>query len=210
MKIVVADDHPIVLDGIEAHLKARGGFDIAARCPKGQEVLDAVLKHEPDILILDLKMPGMGGLEVLKELRKRGNQTKVVILTAAMDDADLIESLKLGVKGIVLKEMAPNLLVQCLIKVHSGGEWLERESVGKVMGKLVSGALEPHPETNRLTSREIEVIKLASLGLRNKDIADRLNLGEGTIKVHMHNIYEKLGVDGRVALLLWAREKGLA
>ncbi|MBI5440074.1 MAG: response regulator transcription factor [Deltaproteobacteria bacterium] len=208
IRVALADDHPIMLDGIENLLRSDPDFEVVARCRSGEETLKAVADLEPDVLVLDLRMPGMGGLDVLRRLREGSSPTRVVILTGALEPLDLVEAVRLGLEGLVLKEMAPEILVQCLKAVHAGAQWLERGSMGRAMEAMLD-LRSPDPGLQALTAREREVVAMAAHGLRNKQIADRLFLSEGTVKVHLHKIYEKLGLDGRMALIVWARERGL-
>lgn len=209
IRLVLADDHPLVLEGLANLLRPEEGFEVLARCATGRETLEAVEAHAPDLLVLDLRMPGLDGLDVLRELRARSSAVRVVLLTAALDEDDVLEAIRLGVKGVVLKEMAPSLLLQCLRKVHAGGQWLEKESVGRALERLLRRESGMQEAQSVLTPRELDVVKMVASGLRNKDLAERLFVTEGTVKVHLHNIYEKLGLEGRVTLALWARERGL-
>jgi DNA-binding NarL/FixJ family response regulator len=207
--LVLADDHPIVLDGLEQLFHAEEDFKVLARCRSGEETLEAVLTHQPDVLVLDIRMPGMDGLGVLRAMKKEKLSTRVVLLAAALDENETMEAIRLGVKGVVLKEMAPRLLVQCVRKAHAGEQWLEKRSFGLLLEKLLrreAGALEV---AGVLTPREIEIVRMVARGLRNKEIAAQLSLNEGTVKVHLHNIYEKLHVENRVSLTLLAQDKGL-
>jgi DNA-binding NarL/FixJ family response regulator len=208
IRLVLADDHPLVLEGLESLLSREGDFLILAGCSTGRETLQAVREHRPDILVLDLKMPGGSGLEVLNWLREEKMDTRVVVLTAGLDEEEVLQAIRLGVRGVVLKEMAPRLLVQCLRKVHAGGRWLEKESTAKALEKLLKGENEL-PALPALTHREVEIVGLVAQGLGPKEVAARLFVSEATVKVHLHNIYEKLGVKGRTGLALWARERGL-
>ncbi len=133
----------------------------------------------------------------------------MVVLTAALDEDQALEAIRLGVSGVVLKEMAPRLLVQCVHKVHAGEQWLEKRSVSLALEKLLKRQAAGRQIAELLTPREIEIVRLVSDGLRNKEIADRLYISEGTIKVHLHSIYEKLKVKSRLQLACYAREKGL-
>lgn len=166
-------------------------------------------KHRPDVLILDIRMPRVDGLQVIREMKKEGLPTRVVILTAALDEDKVLEAIRLGVRGVVLKEMAPQLLVQRVRKVHAGEEWLERRSVSLALEKLLRREAGAREVAGLLTPREIDIVRMVASGLRNKEIGTRLSVSEGTVKVHLHHIYEKLGVDGRVALTLYAQSKGL-
>jgi DNA-binding NarL/FixJ family response regulator len=132
-------------------------------------------------------MPEPGGLAVLRVLRDEGLPTRAVILTAAIDDDEVVEALQLGVGGVLLKEMAPRLLVQCLRKVARGEQWLEKQSAGRVLDKLLRREAGTRELQNLLTQREFEVVRLVVEGLRNKEIAEKLHVSEGTVKVHLHN-----------------------
>ncbi|MHB8766574.1 MAG: response regulator [Deferrisomatales bacterium] len=210
IRVILADDHPLILDGIEGLLAREGDFEIVARCRTGQAALEALREQAVDMLVLDLRMPELDGIGVLRAMRSEGLATRVVVLTAAMDEESVLEAIRLGVRGVVLKEMAPGLLVQCLRKVHAGGQWLEKDSVGRALERLFQKESGAREAAAVLTPRELEVVQMVARGHRNREIAERLYVTEGTVKVHLHNIYEKLELDGRVELLLWAQEKGVA
>jgi DNA-binding NarL/FixJ family response regulator len=207
--LVLADDHPLILDGLENLFHLEKDFKVVARCLDGMETMQAVRKHRPDVLILDIRMPGKDGLEVAREMRKEKLPTRVVLLTAELDEDELLESLRLGVQGIVLKEMAPQLLVQCIRKVHAGEQWIEPRSARQALEKMLRREAGARDIATVLTPREIDLVRMVARGLRNKEIAGKLSISEGTVKVHLHNIYEKLKVEGRLALLRYAQEKGL-
>jgi len=209
VRLVLADDHPIVLDGLEQLFRAQKDFVVVARCQDGAETLRAVRQHRPDVLLLDIRMPAPDGLQVIRELQGESLPTRIVLLTAALEEDDVLEAVRLGVKGVVLKEMAPQMLVECVRKVAAGEQWIERRSLTMALDKVLRREAGLREVTSVLTPREIEIVRLAAQGLRNQAIADQLHISEGTVKVHLHNIYEKLGVDGRVALTLYARDKGL-
>lgn len=208
--LVLADDHPLVLDGIEAVLESQPDMKVLARCADGEEALAAVRAHRPDVLVLDLRMPRMDGLTVLRQLNEREGHTKVVVLTAAVSSEDVIEAVRLGVRGVVLKEMAPKMLVSCIRKVYEGGRWLEHASAGRALDQLIRRDAGERELARILTTRELDVVRCVAQGLRNKEIATRLGVNEGTVKIHLHNVYLKLGVDGRLALSVLLRDKGLA
>jgi DNA-binding NarL/FixJ family response regulator len=208
IRLVVADDHPLMLDGLEALFRAEGDFEVVARCRDGEETLRALREHAPDVLVVDLRMPRLGGLDVLRALRAEGLATRVVVLTAALDEEDVLEAIALGARGVVLKEMASALLVKCLRRVHDGGTWLERDSAGRALDRLARRE-EGREAASTLTPRELDVVRLVLSGLRNREIAERLAIGEGTVKIHLHHAYEKLGVDSRLELAVFARDKRL-
>ena len=209
VSLVLADDHPIVLDGLEQLFRAQKDFTVVARCRDGAETLRAVRQHRPDVLLLDIRMPAPDGLQVVRDLQQDGLPTRIVLLTAELDEDDVLEAVRLGVQGVVLKEMAPQMLMECVRKVAAGEQWIERRSLTRALDKMLRREAGFREVASVLTSREIEIVRLAAQGLRNQAIADRLHISEGTVKVHLHNIYEKLGIDGRVGLTLYAREKGL-
>ena len=209
IRLVIADDHPLVLDGLERLFQADPDFTVVARCRDGDEALRAAREHRPDLLILDIRMPGRDGLAVLREVRKEQLPTRVVLLTAEVDEDAVVEALRLGARGIVLKEMAPHMLVQCVRKVHAGEQWIERRSFGRALDKMLRREAGAREVGRTLTPREIAITRMIAGGLRNKEVAEKLNISEGTVKIHLHNIYEKLALDGRLALSLYARDKGL-
>ncbi|HEV8437438.1 MAG TPA: response regulator transcription factor [Methylomirabilota bacterium] len=209
INVVLADDHPVVLRGLEEILRAEGDFRVLAQCKDGEEALRAVRHHRPDLLVLDMRMPRKNGLAVLREMRTDKLPTRVVLLVAELDDEELLEATRLGVGGVVLKEMAPRLLLQCLRKVHAGQPWIERTSAARAFEKLLRREAGAHDIARVLTGREVEVVKMVSRGLRNKAIAVRLSIGEGTVKTHLHNIYEKLHITSRTELILYCKDKGL-
>jgi DNA-binding NarL/FixJ family response regulator len=209
IRVVVVDDHPIVLEGLERLFRREGDIEIAARCVNAREALDAVRAHRPDVVLLDLRLPGGNGLDVLDAIRREGLPTRAVLLAGSINEDELVEALQLGARGIVLKEMAPELLVRCLRTVHAGGRWLENDFLGRALEGLLEreGVARPGGRM-ALSPREIEIVRLAASGHHNREIAETLHITEGTVKVHLHNIYEKLGIEGRVELTLYARDHG--
>jgi DNA-binding NarL/FixJ family response regulator len=209
IRLVLADDHPIVLDGLERLFRAEADMEVLARCANGDETLRAVRHRRPDVAVLDIRMPGLDGLAVLRVVHREKLETRVVLLTASLDEDDLLEAVRLGVRGVVLKEMASQLLVQCVRKVHAGEKWLERQSFSRALEKMLRREAGAREAARVLTPREIEVVRMVAGGLRNREIGERLSISEGTVKIHLHNVYEKLQVTGRVELAAYAREKGL-
>jgi DNA-binding NarL/FixJ family response regulator len=209
IRLVLADDHPLILDGLNNLFLLETDFEVVASCTDGVEALHAVRLHQPDVVVLDIRMPGMSGLEAARKIRQEKLPSRLVLLTASLNDEDMFEALNLGVNGIVLKEMAPQLLVQCIRKVHAGEQWLERRSAKQALNKMLHRETGGREAAAQLTPREIDLVRMVAGGLRNKEIADKLFINEGTVKVHLHNIYGKLKVNGRMALLRYAQEKGL-
>jgi len=209
INLVIVDGFPIVLKGLQLLFSAEPGLQVQSCCGDGETALEAVARWQPDILLLDLKIPKMDGLQVLRELRKRDPRPKVVILTDALEVDEVLEAIQLGVRGVVLKEMPPELLIQCVKKVFAGGEWIEKNSVSRALEKLLQreSALQKLP--NQLTPREVDLIRLVAGGHSNRQIAEQRHISEGTVKVHLHNIFDKLQVKTRVALTLYAQNNGL-
>jgi DNA-binding NarL/FixJ family response regulator len=207
--VITADDHPLLLDAMENLFRLEKDIKVVGRCLDGDEAVRAVCRLKPDILVLDIRMPRKDGLGVLREMRKEKLPTRVVVLTATLDEEELADAIRLGVRGLVLKELAPKLLVQCIRKVHAGELWLEKHSVTSTLEKLLKREAGRNEAVQLLTSREIEIVKQVAGGLRNLEIAKKLYISEGTVKMHLHNIYQKLGVDSRTQLSRYAREKSL-
>jgi len=207
--LVIADSHPIVLDGIEHLFRQEEDFRLAARCTNGLETMEAIRRHQPDVVILDIRMPEKDGLMISREVMAEKLPSRVVFFTAEIDDEQMLEAVHAGVRGIVLKEMKSQLLVQCVRKVHAGENWLDRRSTSVAIEKMLKREAGAYEIAALTTPREIHIIRLTVQGLRNKEIADKLCISEGTVKVHLHNIYDKLHLDGRLALLHFAQEKGL-
>ena len=184
-------------------------FQLLACCLNGAETLKAIKAYQPDVLILDVRMPSQDGLAVLREMRREHCPTRVILLTAGLEEHEGLEAVRLGVHGVVLKEMASHFLVQCVRKVYAGEQWLERHSVSRALETMLRHQDGRRDVPNLLTPRELEIMRLVAQGARNKSIADTLAISEGTVKIHLHNIYKKLSIDSRLALTLYAREKGL-
>jgi DNA-binding NarL/FixJ family response regulator len=210
IRLVLADDHPLVLDGLEQLFSDSAEFAVVARCSDGDEALAALRRHRPDVVILDLRMPGPDGLAVVRAMRSEGLAAGVVLLTAALDDAEVVAAVRLGVQGIVLKEMASAVLVHAVREVHGGRAWLDPGATRRALGSLLQRDSGERGEPPALTPREAEIVRLVAAGLRNKEIARRLAITEGTVKIHLHNVFEKLNVGSRTELTVYARDKGMA
>jgi DNA-binding NarL/FixJ family response regulator len=209
ISLVFADPHPLFLLGLESLFASDAGFRILARCGTAGETLEATRRFQPDLLILDLDFPDGNGLQVLRQLKGDALPTRTVLLTAALGDEQAMEAFRIGVHGVVLKSMPAHLLVQCLQRVHAGGQWLEKHSVGRAIEKMLRREAGTRRVASILTAREIEITRLLAEGLSNREIGGKLAIQEGTVKIHLHHIYRKLGVGSRVDLTLYAQKKGL-
>lgn len=209
IRVTLVDDHPLVLNGLYHLLRDYPEFEVLDRCTSGSEALAAVRRQRPDILVLDLLMADVDGLTVARTLHGGSELPPTVLLTAQLHEDQLIEALHLGVRGFVLKEMAPKLLVECLRRVHAGGQWLEKDSANRAMAKLVRREAKGSEIAKLLTPREIDVVRMVAKGLTNKEIADRLCIAGATVKIHLHNIYEKVKINRRAELVRFAEDYGL-
>jgi len=200
ISVVVVDDHPIVLHGLVDVLRSNADMKVVAVCSDGATALEAIRKWSPNVAVLDVLMPGLNGLDVLASIKADGLATKVVILTAAASDAQLLRAIAEGVQGIVLKEEALTELVQCVRTVAEDRPWFPSALVNAALEREMGRRAASQRLTQLLTTREREVILLVAEGLSNKQVGRRLELSEGTIKIHLHNIYQKLHVNNRTTL----------
>lgn len=206
IRLVIADDHPLIVEGLRQLLSADPGLTVVAVSANGREALAAVREHQPDIVILDLQMAGMTGWEVLEELKREKVATRTIVLTATLSDDRVLELVQAGAAGVLLKETASSAILQCIREVSVGRQWIEPLLAHKALHQL-SDAKEQGQKLSALTVREKEIVELVAAGLRNKEVANRLSITEGTVKIHVHNIYEKLDVSNRVELSHLARQR---
>jgi DNA-binding NarL/FixJ family response regulator len=215
IRIVIADDHPIFRDGLRKLLSLEDDFQIVAEARDGKEVLDVLQEHEPDILLLDLKMPGFDGLTALQKMQGSKSKTKVIVLTASEDKNQFVQAMKFGTSGIVLKQTATELLIKSIRKVHAGEIWLDSHTTAAVMRQFAApGETSPlsgtrDRERSPLSQREREIVVLVAQGFKNKEMAEKMFISEQTVKNHLHNIFDKLGVSDRLELALYAIHKNL-
>jgi DNA-binding NarL/FixJ family response regulator len=210
IRLTLVDDHPIVLQGLQRLFETQRDFRVVACCGSGDAALETVRSAHPDVLVVDLRMPGRSGLDVLRAIAAEKLPCRTVLLTAAITDGDIVEAVRLGVNGIIMKESPPDTLVECVRRVARGEQSIERDTLAKAFGRVSRREAAARDVGGTLTPREIELVKMVTQGLRNRAIAERLAISEGTVKIHLHNVYEKLGVDGRMELMLWAQERGVS
>jgi two-component system response regulator DegU len=208
IRLVLADDHRIILEGLEQLFRREKDFEVIGTATNGEDALAAVRAKRPDVLVLDINMPKGNGLWVLKSVHTEKLKTRVVLLTATLDDDEVLEAMQSGVSGLVLKEAAAVNLVDTVRRVQRGERALEPMLVSRALERL-SQREEAKKIVEVLSKRETEIVKMVAAGLRNKEIALKLSIGEGTVKTHLHTIYEKLGVHGRVELAMYALERGI-
>ncbi len=203
-RILVADDHPMIRTALDALLRDTE-YAIVGTAGTGEATLRELERLKPDILLLDLQMPGGSGMEVLRRIRAAKAKTpmKVILLTAAIDDSALLEAKSLKVQGIVLKNSDPAFLLDCLDRVRHGRSWIDAELTerAKHLARTTS-----HGDHVTLAPRERQLIGFVRQGLRNREIAARLGVTEGTVKAYLHAVFEKLGVSSRTELAIRADE----
>jgi len=215
VRILLADDHPIVRDGLKKLLQLEEDFEVVGEAGDGREVLEKCHELDPDVLLLDLRMPNLDGLSALQALQQTNKRTRVIILTASEDKNEFVQAMKLGCSGIVLKQTAPDLIVKSIRKVNSGEIWLDSLTTAAVMRQFSTGLESAGGgggkgrERSPLSAREREIVALVAQGYKNKEMAEKMFISEQTVKNHLHNIFDKLGVSDRLELALYAIHKGL-
>ena len=199
--VLIADDHGFIRAGVDAVLRG-SRFQIVAATASGEETLAAIATHDPAIVLLDLNMPGMTGVQTLETLRARGDRRPVVLLTAGITDRQLLAVMRAGVEGIVCKDGAESELIDVLEIVHTGAKAIGAGHLQRALDLSLNpdagGPLE------RLNPRERRIARLVARGMRNRDIGAELSIGEGTVKVYLHTMYQKLDIDNRTELALLA------
>ncbi len=215
IRIVIADDHEIVREGMKKWLALEDDIEVVGEAGDGREVLERVQELEPDVLLLDLRMPNLDGLAALQALQQANRSTRVIVLTASEDKNEFVQAMKLGCSGIVLKQTAPDLIIKSIRKVNAGEIWLDSHTTAAVMRQF-SSPIDMAPtgqsktrERSPLSQREREIVALVAQGYKNKEMAEKMFISEQTVKNHLHNIFDKLGVSDRLELALYAIHKGL-
>ncbi|MXO58401.1 response regulator [Altererythrobacter salegens] len=207
IRVLLADDHTFMRAGVEAVLRG-SRFEIIATATNGDDALTALTRHDPQVCIFDVRMPGRNGVEVLQHMRQRGDDRPVVLLTAGLEDHALLAAVKAGVNAIVQKDEAEDSLLDALEKVEAGQRCVPQRLLQRALDlSLAGGNVDPLAP---LAPRERQIATQVGRGLRNKEIAEALTMSEGTVKVYLHAIYQKLGVKNRTELALMAHKTGEA
>ena len=211
IRILIADDHPMFRFGLRKFLEAQRDIAVAGEADDGEHALRLVAEFKPDLLLLDLAMPGLPGLDTLRALAEDKHPVRTILLTAAIEKVQIVQALQLGARGIVLKDAASETLLQAIRTVSTGHFWVGRESVADLVSYLRS-MMEPQSAANNtygLTQRELEILSAIVAGLSNRDIARRFSLSEDTVKHHLTHIFDKTGVSSRLELAVFAISRRL-
>jgi DNA-binding NarL/FixJ family response regulator len=204
VSIVVADDHPIVLGGLVTLLKQDKALRLVASCANGQEALDAIRTLKPDLALLDFNMPRLNGLQVLEALIAEKLPTRVCFLAASLTDKEIVAAADRGAFGIILKESAPDTLIDAIHAIAAGQKWLPGDLLSGASERLRQLQAEVTGITDALSPREIEIMLRVAEGLSNKEVGRQLKISEGTVKMHLHSIYQKINVSNRTSLANFA------
>ncbi len=216
IRIVIADDHPIFRDGLRRLLESEGDMKVIGEACDGHEAVKMATSLKPDILLLDLAMPHHTGLDAIRDMSQGGagiGSVRIILLTAAVEKKQIVEALQLGARGVVLKDSATQLLLKSIHAVMSGEYWVGRDSVSNLVVYLRNLMQSTNEETKQkkfgLTPRELEIVSAIVAGYANREIADYFKISEDTVKHHLSNIFDKLGVSTRLELALFAVNQGL-
>ena len=208
IRILIADDHPVIIAGVRGMLMNEDGFEVVGDARDGEEAITQTLEIEPDILLLDLAMPKLPGLEAMRAIMAKSPRVKIVLLTSTITVQQIIEALQIGARGIVLKDSVAGDLGNALRAVLSGDYWIGGERVANLLKALqelqAQAAAVPERKTYGLTPRELEVVSCIVEGCSNRDIAKQFTISEETVKRHLSNVFDKTGVSTRLELALFS------
>jgi DNA-binding NarL/FixJ family response regulator len=224
IRVLIADAQPIVLEGLRSVLSHYPDIEVVADATDGVETIDKAVHLEPDIVLLDLRMPRVDGLTILRSIQTRAPRSKVILFASAENKDEFVEAMKLGCSGILLKETSTALIEKSIHRVHAGEIWLDSTTTAAVIRHFASpkdfpaahapsahsgGNGKTPRERAQLSQREREIIVLIAQGYKNKEIAEKMFITEQTVKNHLHNVFDKLGVSDRLELALYAIHNSL-
>jgi DNA-binding NarL/FixJ family response regulator len=210
MKILICDDQAIVRDGLELLLKLEKDLEVVGAAQDGVEALDLAMQTKPDLVLMDLKMPGMNGVEATRRIHERLPETKILVLTTFDDDEWVFDAVRAGATGYLLKDTPREKVVDAIRGTVLGKSFLDPAIAGKLMKQVATRQEQPSSIiTDKLTARELDILKFIAHGLTNADIADRLHLSEGTVRNHVSEIFTKLEVNDRTQAAILAIRHGL-
>jgi DNA-binding NarL/FixJ family response regulator len=217
IRVLIADGHPIVLEGLRSVLNQQSSIQVVGEAADGMEAIEKAVSLDPDVVMMDLRMPRVDGLTVLRSIHTRAPRSKVILFSGADNKDEFVEAMKLGCSGILSKESSISLIERSIAKVYAGEIWLDSNTTAAVIRQFASPAEFPPPANNgkssreraQLSQREREIIILIAQGYKNKEIAEKMFITEQTVKNHLHNVFDKLGVSDRLELALYAIHNSL-
>lgn len=218
IRVLIADGHPIVIEGLRNVLGQLPGIQLVGEAADGMEAIEKTVSLDPDVVLMELKLPRVDGLTVLRSIQARAGRSKVILFSSAENKEEFVEAMKLGCSGIVSKDSAIGLIEKSIQKVNAGEIWLDSNTTAAVIRQFASPTDFPVPhagngkatrERAQLSQREREIIILIAQGYKNKEIAEKMFITEQTVKNHLHNVFDKLGVSDRLELALYAIHNSL-
>ncbi|MBV8810393.1 MAG: response regulator transcription factor [Acidobacteriaceae bacterium] len=217
IRVLIADGQPIVLEGLRSVLRQHASIQVVGEASDGVEAIDKTVYLEPDVVIMDLKLPRVDGMTVLRSIQTRAPKSKVILFASSENKDDFVEAMKLGCCGILQKDAPTSLIDKSIQRVHAGEIWLDSNTTAAVIRQFASPTDVPAGHVNgksprdraQLSTREREIIVLIAQGYKNKEIAEKMFITEQTVKNHLHNVFDKLGVSDRLELALYAIHNSL-
>jgi DNA-binding NarL/FixJ family response regulator len=206
IRVVIVDDHPVVRAGLAAMLSAAKGFEVIAEAADGESALAVVREHEPDVVLMDVRMPKLDGVEATARVRKACSKTAVLVMSAFDNEHDVVRALAAGAVGYVLKDAAREELLEAVRTVARGGSALSPTAASRLVGRMHGRA---ESVQDALTARELDVLRLVASGANNREIGKKLRVSEATIKTHLLHVFPKLGVKDRTAAVTEALTRGI-
>jgi len=210
VRILIGSEQPLFLDGLEALLRKEADLTVVARCADHDTIVSQGVEAQPDVALLDIDITREANLVTVRRFGNATPNTKIVLFTARAEGDALIEAVRFGVRGVLLKSGSSSVIFQCVRQVYGGAYWLEKQMTAAALGKMVRReATQRQLSRAGLTPRELEIARLAGQGLRNVGIGEKLSISPATVKIHLHQIYRKLNLSGRIALMVYARDNDL-
>jgi NarL family two-component system response regulator LiaR len=210
IRVLIVDDHGVVRQGLRTYLELLDDIEVAGEAGNGTEALAQVRQHQPDVVLMDLVMPEMDGIEATRQVCAISPSTRVIVLTSFADDDKVFPAIKAGAKGYLLKDVSPADLASAIRAVYAGGTHLHPDITKKLVDQLASPRTEPGPASDELTPRELEILRLIAEGMNNRDIAQALTISEKTVKTHVSHILAKLHLADRTQAAIYAHRHGVA
>lgn len=208
IRIIISDDHALIREGLKQLLEFDGDISVIEEAANGEECIEKVIRYNPDVLLLDINMPKKNGIEVLENLRDRGLNQKVIILTVHNEIEFILKAMNLNVNGYILKDSCSSEIKQAIYTVMKGEVFIQKELVPALNSKLLKRDIDKE-KIKSLTKRELEILKLVSNGQSNKDLATALNISERTVKNHLSSLFKKLDVEDRTQAAVFAIKNDL-